>query len=45
MLQMRRLDIIWTGKDVQNYDKLKRKAKKLQKEMPVYVKKVLEKAI
>ena len=39
----RRLDIMWTGTEVEIYDRLKKKTEELQQEMPVYVKKIIEK--
>lgn len=45
MRQARRLDIMWTGTEVNVYDRLKKKTKKLQQEMPAYVKKIIEKNI
>jgi hypothetical protein len=42
MRPARRLDIMWTGDEVQVYDRLKKKTEKLQQEMPAYVKKIIE---
>ena len=39
----RRLDIIWTGVEVEVYERLKAKTQELQQEMPAYVKKIIEK--
>ena len=43
MRPVRRLDIMWTGDDVEVYDRLKKKTEELQQEMPAYVKKIIEK--
>ncbi len=43
MRPARRLDIMWTGAEVEVYDRLKKKTEKLQQEMPAYVKKIIEK--
>jgi hypothetical protein len=45
MRQVRRLDIMWTGDEVQVYDRLKKKTEELQQRMPAYVKKIIEKAL
>lgn len=42
MRPARRLDIMWTGAEVEVYDKLKKKTAALQQEMPAYVKKIIE---
>ncbi|MFA4838010.1 MAG: HNH endonuclease signature motif containing protein [Candidatus Neomarinimicrobiota bacterium] len=42
MRSARRLDIMWTGAEVEVYDKLKKKTEALQQEMPAYVKKIIE---
>jgi len=42
MRPARRLDIIWTGAEVGEYDRLKIKTEKLQQEMPTYVKKIIK---
>jgi len=42
MRPARRLDIIWTGAEVGEYDRLKMKTEKLQQEMPTYVKKIIK---
>ncbi|MBI4026123.1 MAG: HNH endonuclease [Verrucomicrobia bacterium] len=38
----RRLDIMWTGAEVEVYDRLKKKTEDLQQRMPTYVKKIIE---
>jgi hypothetical protein len=41
MRQIRRADIIWTEKEVEMYEKLKRKTWELQKNIPDYVKEII----
>ena len=43
MRAARRMDILWTGAEVEVYDRLKKKTEELQQEMPAYVKKIIEK--
>ena len=43
MRPVRRLDIIWTGDEVETYDRLRKKTEELQQEMPAYVKKIIKK--
>lgn len=45
MLQVRRMDIMWAGEEIQNYDSLKKRAQELREEMPSYVKRILKKAL
>jgi hypothetical protein len=42
---IRRLDIMWIGEEIESYEKLHRKAKELQKEMPGYVKEIISKVL
>jgi len=42
MQPLRRLDIMWRGNEVKIYQRLKHKTRQLQKEMPSYVKKLIE---
>jgi hypothetical protein len=42
MRQIRRLDLIWQGEEVEIYQKLKTEAKSLDKEIPAFVKEILE---
>jgi hypothetical protein len=42
MCLARRLDILWTGAEVEVYDRLKKKTEELQQAMPAYVKKIIE---
>ena len=43
MRPVRRLDIMWTGDEVEVYDRLKKKTEELQQDMPAYVKKIIAK--
>ena len=45
MQDVRRLDISWSGEGVKDYDRLKDKAKEMQKDAPTYVKEILKKHI
>lgn len=45
MRQVRRLDLIWQGEEVETYEKLKAEATSLNKEIPLFVKEILEKAM
>ncbi len=42
---IRRLDIVWKGKEIGMYENLQRRAKKLQKDMPQYVKEIIRKVL
>jgi hypothetical protein len=42
MRETRRADILWTGAEVESYDKLKRRTLELQKNIPSYVKAIIE---
>lgn len=42
MQNVRRVDIIWSGEEVRDYDHLKAASDELQKDMPTYVKDVLK---
>lgn len=43
--QIRRLDLVWQGKEIDIYEKLKAEARSLEKEIPSFVKEILEKEI
>ncbi len=45
MKQIRRIDLLWQGKEVEQYEKLKADAKKAEQTVPEFVKKLIEKAI
>jgi hypothetical protein len=43
MRQVRRVDIMWCGDEVSVYDRLKRRTMELQKDIPKYIKEIIEK--
>jgi len=45
MRQIRRLDLVWQGDEVDIYEKLKAEAHSLEKEIPLFVKEILEKEL
>jgi hypothetical protein len=45
MRQIRRLDLVWQGKEIDIYEKLKAEAHSLEKEIPSFVKGILEREI
>jgi predicted DNA-binding protein len=45
MRQVRRADLIWQGKEVEQYEQLKSDAKKSGRTIPEFVKQIIEKAI
>lgn len=45
MRQARRVDIMWTGEEVSVYDRLKKRTMELQKNIPEYIKEIIEKHI
>lgn len=45
MRQIRRVDIVWQGDEIDTYDKLQIKARLLDKELPLLVKEIVEKEI
>lgn len=45
MRQIRRIDIIWQGEDVEIYERLKQQAARLDKEIPEFIKGIIEQAI
>lgn len=42
MRQIRRVDLVWQGDEIATYDKLKAQSIKLQKEIPEFVKQIIE---
>jgi len=42
MQQTRRVDILWSGEEVSIYERLKEKTIELQKELPAYIKEIIE---
>ncbi len=45
MQQVRRADLIWQGKEIDQYERLKRDAKKTGQTIPEFVKQIIERAI
>jgi len=45
MRQLRRLDLVWQGDEIAIYEQLKAEAHALEKEIPAFVKEILEKEI
>lgn len=45
MRQIRRVDLIWQGNEIDTYDKLQTKARSLDKEIPSFVKEIIEKEV
>lgn len=45
MRQIRRLDLVWQGEEVDIYEKLKAEAHSLDKEIPLFVKEIIEMAV
>ncbi len=42
MRQVRRIDLMWTGRDVEIYERLKQLANSLEKEIPEFIKEIIE---
>lgn len=45
MRQVRRIDLIWQGDDIENYERLKQQAARLNKEMPEFIKEIINQQI
>jgi len=45
MRQVRRVDLLWSGNEVSVYDRLKERTLELQKELPAYIKEIIEKQL
>ena len=45
MRQVRRIDIIWQGEDVEIYERLKQQAARLDKEIPEFIKEIIKQAM
>lgn len=45
MQQARRTDIMWIGDEISVYDRLKKRTKELQKDIPKYIKEIIEKHV
>jgi hypothetical protein len=43
MRHVRRVDIMWTGEEVETYDSLKKRAVELQKDIPHFIKEIIDK--
>lgn len=42
MKEIRRVDIVWSGSEIEQYDRLKLKTEELQKDVPTYVKEIIK---
>lgn len=45
MKQVRRIDLIWQGEEIEVYEQLKAQSTQFEKEIPQFVKKIIEKAL
>jgi hypothetical protein len=45
MKELRRLDITWQGKEVSDYEKLKRKSDNLSIDLPKFIKEILKNSL
>lgn len=45
MRSVRRIDLLWEGDDIEMYEKLKQRATRLEKELPEFVKEIIEREI
>lgn len=45
MRQARRTDIMWTGDEISVYERLKKRTLELQKDIPGYIKEIVEKHV
>jgi pilus assembly protein TadC len=45
MRQVRRVDLLWEGDDIETYEALKQRASDLEKEIPEFVKEIIEREI
>lgn len=45
MRQIRRTDIMWTGEEVSVYDRLRKRTMELQKDIPAYIKEIIERHV
>lgn len=45
MRDIRRIDVVWTEGEVEDYERLKRKTIELQQDIPSYVKEIVKKDI
>jgi predicted DNA-binding protein len=45
MQQIRRIDLLWEGDNVEIYERLKQQAVNLEKEIPEFVKEIIEREV
>jgi predicted DNA-binding protein len=45
MRQVRRIDLLWEGDDIEIYERLKQRAINVEKELPEFVKEMIEREI
>jgi hypothetical protein len=45
MQQVRRIDLMWQGDSIESYEKLKQQAVRLNKEIPEFIKEIIEREI
>jgi predicted DNA-binding protein len=45
MQQVRRIDLMWQGEDTELYEKLKQYAIELEKDIPTFIKEIIEREI
>ena len=43
--QIRRVDILWQGKDIEQYEALKKQSLEMEKDMPPFIKEIIERAM
>jgi len=42
MQQVRRIDLIWQGDDIETYERIKQQAARLNKQIPEFVKEIID---
>ena len=45
MRQVRRIDLLWEGDDIEIYERLKQRAVSMEKDLPEFVKDIIEREI
>lgn len=45
MRQVRRIDLLWEGDDIEVYERLKQRSVSVEKELPEFVKEIIEREI
>ncbi|MHC5738386.1 hypothetical protein [Nostoc sp.] len=45
MQQVRRIDLMWQGENIEIYERLKQQAVRLNKEIPEFIKEIIEREI